>query len=136
MTREEAIENLKELLECSYVDSFEDVENEALRIAIKALEQQSSEDCISREAVFKIFDEACYIDGDWYVMREKIEKLSSVTLTRPKGKWKILDECANEGVYCSECHKKIFKLEFSNTMKWRNFKYCPNCGADMRGDSE
>ena len=39
MTREEAIENLKELLECSYVDSFEDVENEALRIAIKALEQ-------------------------------------------------------------------------------------------------
>ena len=50
---------------------------------------------------------------------------------RPKGKWKILDECANEGVYCSECHKKIFKLEFSNTMKWRNFKYCPNCGAKM-----
>ena len=38
MTNEEAIENLKELLECSYVDSFEDEENEALRMAIKALE--------------------------------------------------------------------------------------------------
>ena len=40
MTREEAIANLKELLECNYVDSFEDAENEALEIAIKALEQE------------------------------------------------------------------------------------------------
>ena len=37
MTREEAIENLKWLLECSYVDSFEDEENEALEMAIKEL---------------------------------------------------------------------------------------------------
>ena len=40
MTREEAIENLKELLECNYVDKFEDAENEALEMAIKALEQE------------------------------------------------------------------------------------------------
>ena len=59
MTREEVIENLKKLLECSYVDSFEDVENEALRIAIKALEQQSSEDCISRKTALKAFAEEC-----------------------------------------------------------------------------
>ena len=39
MTRKEAIENLKGLLECTYVDSFEDAEIEALRIAIKALEK-------------------------------------------------------------------------------------------------
>lgn len=99
-------------------------------------EQTDNEDCISRESVFQIFDEACYIDGDWYVMREKIEKLPSVTPTRPKGKWKILDECANEGVYCSKCHKTVFKLDFSHTMKWRNFKYCPNCGAKMEVENE
>ena len=40
MTREEAVENLKGLLESNYVDSFEDAENEALRMAIKALEQE------------------------------------------------------------------------------------------------
>ena len=39
MTRAEVIENLKELLYCTYVDSFEDAENEALEIAIKAFEQ-------------------------------------------------------------------------------------------------
>lgn len=40
MTKEEAIENLKWLLECNYVDRFEDAENEALSMAIKALEQK------------------------------------------------------------------------------------------------
>lgn len=40
MTNQEAIEKLKWLLECSYVDNFEDEENEALEIAIKALEQE------------------------------------------------------------------------------------------------
>lgn len=38
MTREKAIENLKGLLECSYVDSFEDTENEALKMAIETME--------------------------------------------------------------------------------------------------
>ena len=39
MTREEAIENLKGLLATNYVDSFYDEENEALEMAISALEQ-------------------------------------------------------------------------------------------------
>lgn len=130
----------------------------ALNLAIKALEQQPCEDCISREAVKEMLSDEwtkympMELDINLSFVMEKINELPSVT---PKGvtitdfadrcrecgkqkvgKWKILDECANEGVYCSECHKKIFKLEFSPTMKWRNFKYCPNCGADMRGDSE
>lgn len=51
------------------------------------------------------------------------------------GKWHILDECSNEGVYCNVCHKKVFKYDFSNTMKWTNFNFCPNCGADMKGET-
>lgn len=39
MTREEAIENLKWLLECGYADRLGDAENEALDMAIKALEE-------------------------------------------------------------------------------------------------
>ena len=40
---------------------------------------------------------------------------------RPKGEWKI-----EMDVYCicSECNNK--EVKFSN--------YCPNCGADMRGE--
>ena len=139
MTNEEVIKRLKEarntIQPFLYVD-------EAIDYAIKVLEQQPSEDYISRKSVNTlvdelaraISDERCCITtrgrGTATIMQD-ILNLPSVTPTRPKGKWKILDECANEGVYCSKCHKTVFKLEFSHTMKWRNFKYCPNCGAKM-----
>ena len=55
--------------------------------------------------------------------------LSSADPERKTGKWHLLDECANEGWYCDQCHKKVFKVDFSNTM--RKYKFCPNCGAKM-----
>lgn len=49
------------------------------------------------------------------------------------GRWVSLTECANEGVYCSVCYKKVYKADYA----WCNKKnkvrsnYCPNCGAKM-----
>lgn len=48
---------------------------------------------------------------------------------RKHGHWFILDECADEGVYCSVCSKKVYKLYYAN-QKLKS-KYCPNCGAIM-----
>jgi predicted amidophosphoribosyltransferase len=48
-----------------------------------------------------------------------------------RGDWIQLDECANEGVYCSVCHKKVYKIEYANQAL--KSAYCPNCGANMRG---
>ena len=48
---------------------------------------------------------------------------------RKHGYWYVLDECANEGVYCSACNKKVYKLNYAN-QKLKS-KYCPNCGAIM-----
>lgn len=48
---------------------------------------------------------------------------------RKHGHWFALDECANEGVYCSACNKKVYKLNYAN-QKLKS-KYCPNCGAIM-----
>ena len=51
------------------------------------------------------------------------------------GHWISLTECANAGVYCSVCHKKVYKEDYA----WCNRKnklrsdYCPNCGAKMHG---
>ena len=45
------------------------------------------------------------------------------------GYWYLLDECSNEGVYCSKCHKKIYKKDYAN-QKLKS-KYCPNCGKKM-----
>ena len=52
------------------------------------------------------------------------------------GHWVSLTECANAGVYCSVCNKKVYKEDYA----WCNRKnklrsnYCPNCGAKMDGD--
>lgn len=45
------------------------------------------------------------------------------------GEWRILENCSNEGIYCSLCHKKVYKLDYAN-QKIRS-KFCPNCGAKM-----
>lgn len=45
------------------------------------------------------------------------------------GKWEKFEDCSNEGVYCSECNKKVFKLYYANQAL--QSKYCPNCGARM-----
>ena len=55
-----------------------------------------------------------------------------VTL-RECGYWVSLTDCANAGVYCSVCHKKVYKEDYA----WCNRKnklrsdYCPHCGAKM-----
>ena len=45
----------------------------------------------------------------------------------------LLENCSNDGVYCLNCHKKIFKNDLSNTMKWKDFKFCPKCGKRVKG---
>ena len=47
------------------------------------------------------------------------------------GEWFTLDDCANEGVYCSVCHKKVYKKCYAKQKVKSN--YCPNCGAKMDG---
>lgn len=46
------------------------------------------------------------------------------------GYWILLDDCSNEGVYCSICHKKVYKKEYAN-QKLKS-KFCPNCGHKMK----
>ena len=49
------------------------------------------------------------------------------------GHWVSLTNCSNAGVYCSACHKKVYKEDYA----WCNRKnklrsdYCPHCGAKM-----
>ena len=53
------------------------------------------------------------------------------------GHWISLTECANEGVYCSICKKKVWKSDYAWCNKRIRNKlrsdYCPNCGAKMDG---
>ena len=50
-----------------------------------------------------------------------------------RGYWVSLTDCSNAGVYCSVCHKKVYKEDYA----WCNRKnklrsdYCPHCRAKM-----
>ena len=48
-----------------------------------------------------------------------------------RGWWLLLDECSNAGVYCSNCHKKVYREESWYANVKIKSKYCPNCGAKM-----
>lgn len=49
------------------------------------------------------------------------------------GQWISLTECANAGVYCSVCNKKVYKEDYAwcNKRNKMRSNYCPNCGAKM-----
>lgn len=62
----------------------------------------------------------------------KLFKATADVVEVKHGEWHLLDDCANEGVYCSVCHKKVYRKDYANQKLKSNF--CPNCGADMRGE--
>lgn len=50
------------------------------------------------------------------------------------GKWYLLDDCANAGLYCSVCSRRVHREEFA--YKKLRSKYCPHCGAKMDGGNK
>ena len=83
-----------------------------------------------------------WISNDDYIvrgLREAIEIIDEYTPTANvqevrHSKWELIDECANEGVYCSNCHKKVYRAKYANQKVKSN--YCPNCGAKMDKDKK
>lgn len=76
------------------------------------------------------------LDEWWW--EEKIKRIadhliSNGVTVQGCGYWISLTDCANAGVYCSVCNKKVYKEDYA----WCNRKnklrsdYCPHCGAKM-----
>lgn len=177
MTKEDAINHLSGI-EFDETGSYQsyiwhkgigDIRNEALDMAIKALDQQSSEDlikqvyeqerwlsdagynsynvdiafksivkaienvhitvsddCVSRKAMLNAITEIDNnVNMDIYTneVREIIKALPPVTPTHKVGYW----DKTGGSFRCSEC---MHMPEFRDI---RTLKYCPNCGAEMRG---
>ena len=93
-----------------------------------------------RENLVEILKQAPFegrvLDEWWF--EEKIKKIadhliSNGVMVQECGYWVSLIDCANAGVYCSVCHKKVYKEDYA----WCNRKnklrsdYCPHCGAKM-----
>mgnify|MGYP006988875893 CR=1 FL=1 len=62
------------------------------------------------------------------------DALSLLEEHEPKhGHWKVLENCSNAGVYCSECNTKMFD---SYPMRKKMSQFCGHCGAEMSKDVE
>ena len=84
-----------------------------------------------KEKLIEILEEPC---GGLYPACELANYLLDNGVTVQEcGHWVSLTDCVNAGVYCSVCHKKVYKEDYA----WCNRKnelrsdYCPHCGAKM-----
>lgn len=117
MTREEAIEILENT---TFIAPLMVDVDTALDMAVSALSE--NDDVKEPKNGERFSCPNCGFKADWYIPDS----------AENKGEWIYLDECSNSGYYCSNCHKKLVKDGWSDTVK--KIKFCPNCGADMRGE--
>ena len=81
------------------------------------------DDYINREAALDMCDD----DGDRIRIRN-IPAADVRSVVRARWEWNN-----HYGLYeCSNCHNSFVDGEWVQEGKWR---YCPSCGADMRGAS-
>ena len=68
-------------------------------------------------------------------IKKFVAKLPSVTSIRPKGHWIKQNDDYYDWYECSECgYGSDGEMQYSSEYDVRT-NYCPNCGADMRGDN-
>ena len=98
--------------------------------AINLLKQISCDDCIRREEAIRIAEQGQIQGFEWQL--RKLCTLPSVTPQRPKGHWIPIHPLQedDDGAYmCSNCEHGDWDCDTS-------YKYCPFCGAKMRGDED
>lgn len=89
----------------------------------------ANEDYISREEVKARFQEWTETNGNPRDFWNILCGLPSIQSERPKGEWIASSFVPKYGPIlheCNQCHK------YSD---WES-DFCPNCGADMRGDED
>ena len=155
MTNEEAIEynkNLREYMRITDTESefkFLKENYEALDMAIKALEQEPCEDCISRAEAINAIEEYGSVWMEYteemsiHQIAERALKASKQSMykilhdlpsvqPKPKtGHWKQYGNSWEDKYKCSECGEAQPKILCGEKIigHWSN--YCPNCGAEM-----
>ena len=129
MTREEAIRWLKEDIDengdeyvCEYI--------EAVEMAIKALEQEPCEDCVSREQLKRELHAQMAVDAiTKETAEDMLNHLPSVTPQPRAGHWIRHDNGKYHWYLCSCCDAMA-----DSDAKMMAYKYCPNCGAKMESE--
>ena len=98
-------------------------------------------DLIRREDAIEALGEEPYVwtDDDEFAKGERSQWIADVSAIkavpsadRPQGEWKPLDRTwGRETWYCTNCEDAV--VDMPTYMGIALYKYCPNCGARMKG---
>ena len=82
-----------------------------------------------REYANAFYSGSMDLSTEWWCVEDMIENAPTVE-ERKKGKW--LMSSRSIGGVCSECGESCSAVELTEKGIRMLWKYCPNCGADMR----
>lgn len=74
---------------------------------------------------------------EWWFVEDLIENAPTIEPERKKGKW--IDDGTEFGCCCDSCGVTLddyFMGDLSEVHLHKIPNYCPNCGADMRGEQD
>jgi hypothetical protein len=141
MTKAEAIELLREL--SNFVATPPETD-EAINMAIKALEQDEQDDTISRqvaiEALTEIQKMKCGDDdhaiAEWTGATECIARIELLPSTDRHGAWVYCeDEAGHDGFKCEKCdtfYPWYYEYYHSADDFISDYNFCPHCGARIK----
>lgn len=105
------------------------IDADELKKAIIEIRYDYVEDNFFWTKLFDIIDNASTVEQKYY--ERVIAQINPVIEERPQGKW---IRKGNETNFWYECDKCGCEPYYSHSI--RTIKFCPNCGADMRGEEE
>lgn len=100
-----------------------------------ALRKRMYHDAFETDSDMQKWDSGCWIR--FKMFENAIEDMPTIE-ERKRGEWSEAERKKSEVFYCSVCGGRAYHPWIGSRKSYEKnvcrYRFCPNCGADMRGD--
>ena len=103
------------------------------------MQAEMKSDLISREKAFDVLSEYYHhrLESQHFALKEALSRVPSAEPERKHGRWLPDNTCVYETRFiCSSCNESMVIPTIGFTKYKPIWDFCPNCGADMRGEQD